>query len=355
MNISENCYQWLMNMHDFSAEEALWNKLSGEEQAQFEALRKQHSARLAQIKKMEEDNQYFLSAFNAIPLPVAIKDANAKFLLVNEEYKKVVRMNQTDYQGLDVTHLAYFSDEDREVFYENCKYAIDQSAIVQQEFSLGLDDEQRNYVYWLSGFETESRKKGLVSIYYDATFFQSILNRLNKKVVDLEQEQQNIIKNSALDPLTGAYNRNVLAGFLEEAFKEASEKGRDFCLLMLDIDYFKAVNDTFGHLVGDQVLQLLVMLLQKTLRDKDYVVRFGGEEFIIILHNTVLENAYRIAERIRHTVETNMVTPNHKPITVSIGLVSYREGEGAKELLQRVDENLYRAKTAGRNMVVPQM
>ena len=212
---------------------------------------------------MEEDNQYFLSAFNAIPLPVAIKDANAKFLLVNEEYKKVVCMNQTDYQGLDVTHLAYFSDEDREVFYENCKYAIDQSAIVQQEFSLGLDDEQRNYVYWLSGFETESRKKGLVSIYYDATFFQSILNRLNKKVVDLEQEQQNIIKNSALDPLTGAYNRNVLAGFLEEAFKEASEKGRDFCLLMLDIDYFKAVNDTFGHLVGDQVLQLLVMLLQK--------------------------------------------------------------------------------------------
>ncbi len=97
------------------------------------------------------------------------------------------------------------------------------------------------------------------------------------------------------------------------------------------------------------------MLLQKTLRDKDYVVRFGGEEFIIILHNTVLENAYRIAERIRHTVETNMVTPNHKPITVSIGLVSYREGEGVKELLQRVDENLYRAKTAGRNMVVPQM
>ncbi len=178
------------------------------------------------------------------------------------------------------------------------------------------------------------------------------MNRLNKKIVDLEQEQQNIIKTSTLDPLTGAYNRQVLSGFLEEAIKGSREKGSPFSLLMLDIDHFKKVNDTYGHLIGDQVLQLLVMLLKKTLRDRDYVVRFGGEEFLIILHDISYENSCRIAERIRILMEENMSTPMRRPITVSIGVVSYHQDETIKDLLQRVDDNLYKAKTSGRNVVV---
>lgn len=369
MNISEDCQQWLMNMQDFSVEEELWNKLSKEEQAHFAALHEKNLAAQKHIKHLEEENEYFFSAFDVLPLPMAIKDRNRKLLFVNEEYKKVVRMNQLNkesYEGaegiegtghetpqMDITNLANFSDETKESFIENCNYAIEQCAIVQQEFAIGHGVDQQNYIYWLTGFETASKVRGLVSIYYDDSFFQSILKRLNKKIVDLEKEQQNIIKNSTLDPLTGAYNRQVLSGFLEEAIKNANEIGKPFSILMLDIDHFKHVNDTYGHLIGDQVLQLLVMLLKRTLRDRDYVIRFGGEEFLVILHDAIFENAYRIAERIRKIAEANMSTPTHQPITVSIGVASYHEGEAVKELLQRVDDNLYKAKTSGRNLVVP--
>lgn len=372
MNISEDCQQWLMNMQDFSVEEGFWNKLSSEEQAHFAQLREKNLASHEHVKQLEEENEYLFSAFQVLPLPMAIKNKDRKLLYVNEEYKKVVHMNRLNkeaYEGaegiestegtgheapqMDITNLANFSDETKESFIENCNYAIQHCAIVQQEFTLGHGVDQQNYIYWLTGFETDSKIRGLVSIYYDDSFFQSILKRLNKKIVDLEKEQQNIIKNSTLDPLTGAYNRQVLSGFLEEAIKNANEIGKPFSILMLDIDHFKRVNDTYGHLIGDQVLQLLVMLLQKTLRDRDYVIRFGGEEFLVILHDTIFENAYRIAERIRKIAEANMATPTHQPITVSIGVASYHEGEAVKELLQRVDDNLYKAKTSGRNLVVP--
>lgn len=363
MNISEDCYQWLMNMQDVSVEEEFWNKLSSEEQTYFQAVREKNLANTIQMKQLKEANEYFDSSFEVLPLPMAIKDKNRKLLFVNEEYKKIVRMHQGhnrryndarhEVPQKDIMSLANFSDENMESFIENCNYAIEHCAIVQQEFALGHGVDQQNYIYWLTGFETESKKRGLVSIYYDDSFFQSILKRLNKKIVDLEKEQQNIIRTSTLDPLTGAYNRQVLSGFLEEATNNSKEMGRPFSLLMLDIDHFKQVNDTYGHLMGDQVLQLLVMLLQNTLRDKDYIVRFGGEEFLVILHDTIFENAYRIGERIRKLVEKNMFTPTHQPITVSIGAVAYQEGEEIKALLQRVDDNLYKAKTSGRNRVEP--
>lgn len=372
MNISESCNQWLLNMHDSNVEETFWNKLSQEEQALFAELRKKTLARQEYVKNLEDENEYYFSAFDALPLPMAIKNKDRKLLFVNKEYKRVIKMhlesvkaqaeingeefkpaNMTDeLKNYDIPNLICFSDESKESFLENCAYAIEHCAIVQQEFALGNGDDKQNYIYWLAGFRTETEKKGLVSVYYDDSFFQSILNRLNKKIVDLEKEQQNIIKTSTLDPLTGAYNRQVLSGFLEEAIKDYTEKARPFAVLMLDIDHFKKVNDTYGHLIGDQVLQLLVMLLKQTLRDRDYVVRFGGEEFLIILHGTVFENACRIAERIRIIMEENMSTPMRRPITVSIGVVSYHQDESIKELLQRVDDNLYKAKTSGRNQVV---
>lgn len=372
MNISENCYQWLMNMYDPAQEEEFWNKLSQEDQTHFAELRKKNLARQEAVQNLENENEYYFSAFDSLPLPMAIKDKNKKLLFVNKEYKRVIKMhlesakNQAEINGeevksvnmtdelsnFDIANIAYFSDESIESFLENCTYAIEHCAIVQQEFALGNDDDKQNYIYWLTGFETATKKRGLVSVYYDDSFFQSILNRLNKKIVDLEQEQQNIIKTSTLDPLTGAYNRQVLSGFLEEAIKDSREKGSPFSLLMLDIDHFKKVNDTYGHLIGDQVLQLLVMLLKKTLRDRDYVVRFGGEEFLIILHDISYENSCRIAERIRILMEENMSTPMRRPITVSIGVVSYHQDETIKDLLQRVDDNLYKAKTSGRNVVV---
>lgn len=363
MNISDNCFQWLMNMRDCSVEKDLWNKLSSEEQTQFQALREKNLANHAQINQLSEINEYFFSAFEVLPLPMAIKNKDRKLLFVNEEYKKIVRMHQGynrrhddaghEVPQKDIMNLANFSDENMESFIENCNYAIEHCAIVQQEFTLGHGVDQQNYIYWLTGFETESKKRGLVSIYYDDSFFQSILKRLNKKIVDLEKEQQNIIRTSTLDPLTGAYNRQVLSGFLEEAVSNSKEMNRPFSLLMLDIDHFKQVNDTYGHLMGDQVLQLLVMLLQNTLRDRDYIVRFGGEEFLVILHDTIFENAYRIGERIRKLAEKNMFTPTHQPITVSIGVAAYQAGEAIKTLLQRVDDNLYKAKTSGRNRVEP--
>ena len=358
MNITENSLIWLNAALSAepccSTEAELWAKLSEEDRRIFAEIRETILEQKRKTEELEIKLQYYLGAFNALPIPMAIKDSEARYLDINDEYAKTVNPGNIPFVGKDLTQLPFFSDEEKQLMQKDNLYVLEHLVSMEKDLSFSNDEKKRNYAYWLGGFETESKRRGLLTLYYDITLFQKMVSQLNKKVEDLETEQQDIIKSSSLDALTGAYNRSVMQEFLDKALEEAQKNGKELSLLMIDIDHFKKVNDTYGHLTGDQVLQLFVMLLQKTLRDKDCVIRYGGEEFLIILDNTKFEFAYNVAERIRKLAESNMVTPDQKPITVSTGIASFSGEESSEELLRKADENLYKAKNLGRNIVIPE-
>ncbi|MFW5857464.1 MAG: diguanylate cyclase [Planctomycetota bacterium] len=171
----------------------------------------------------------------------------------------------------------------------------------------------------------------------------------------LEQVNALLERLSVTDDLTGLQNRRHFNEIFDLETRRAMRYYHPLSVIMLDIDHFKEVNDTYGHPAGDRVLQKLGQILRDHLRETDIIARYGGEEFIMALPETTPEIAHRVAERLRERIENESFgTENGKPlqITVSIGLVSRLGQLDAKDLVASADEALYRAKRAGRNRVV---
>lgn len=148
------------------------------------------------------------------------------------------------------------------------------------------------------------------------------------------------------DPLTGFANRRHMAFTMEDNFSTARRFGTAFSIIMFDIDHFKKYNDTHGHDEGDRILKQAATVVSHQLREIDLKVRFGGEEFLIILPNTTKDLAREVAERIRAAVEQEV------GITISLGVATYREGDTQESLIKRGDAAMYQAKQQGRNCVV---
>jgi diguanylate cyclase (GGDEF)-like protein/PAS domain S-box-containing protein len=156
------------------------------------------------------------------------------------------------------------------------------------------------------------------------------------------------------DPLTGLFNRRYLEETLERELSRAERLGQPVSLIMSDLDYFKTVNDRYGHLAGDDVLRVFGKLLQHNARDSDIFCRYGGEEFLLVLPGLSLENARERAEQLRTGLESISIVAASTPIhiTASFGVAAYpRHGCSANQLIAAADEALYAAKENGRNQV----
>lgn len=178
---------------------------------------------------------------------------------------------------------------------------------------------------------------------------------------DLEEARDRLSELAIRDELTGLYNRRHIVEALEREYQRAVRAGSSFSIVMVDLDHFKRVNDTHGHLAGDDLLTEFSERVRNTIRTIDWagrneheVGRFGGEEFILILPETGCEGAVRCAERIRETVsETPFDTRAGKiTVTLSAGVACFRKDESYEDTLNRADQRLYAAKAAGRNRVV---
>ncbi len=161
------------------------------------------------------------------------------------------------------------------------------------------------------------------------------------------------INMSLQDPLTGAGNRKALEKAIKREQNLVERYDTPFSMLMIDIDFFKKINDQYGHTTGDQALQTLSETISDVIRQSDQFFRFGGEEFVILLNNTELESATFLAERIRQAVEDSETENENGTIkmTVSIGVAHYDKTENMDNLLNRADQALYCAKEEGRNKV----
>lgn len=185
---------------------------------------------------------------------------------------------------------------------------------------------------------------------------QQQLEDSKREINELRGELRSVRKESLLDPLTGLLNRKGLDEELGKLVSASDMMVDGRCLLMVDIDHFKSVNDTYGHLIGDKVIQFVALSLKKQVKGKDTVARFGGEEYAILLADTSLDGALAVAENIRSYVEKTRIkrSGSGEPIgqiTVSVGVSRFRRGESAQEFVGRADEALYRSKNDGRNRV----
>ncbi len=172
---------------------------------------------------------------------------------------------------------------------------------------------------------------------------------------DIELQYHDIIFRMAVtDGLTNLANRKQLDAILNDEIPRARRYGRDLSMLMLDIDHFKRINDTHGHLAGDCVLSSLASMLQKRLRPNDKLGRYGGEEFCAILPETSLPSAMHIAEDLRALVASHpfVAEKNVIEVTISVGVSALGGGMDALDLYRHADEKLYEAKRAGRNCVM---
>jgi two-component system, cell cycle response regulator len=165
---------------------------------------------------------------------------------------------------------------------------------------------------------------------------------------------EEIYRMTILDGLTRIHNKRYLAEFLEREFSRARRHGRSLSLIAFDIDHFKNVNDQYGHLTGDGVLQELALLVAPRIRRDELLARAGGEEFTVVLPEGTLEVAERFAEFVRRMVARHtFVCDGHEiPVTISLGVATLAEGmERPEDLVRAADQALYRAKRAGRNRV----
>lgn len=207
------------------------------------------------------------------------------------------------------------------------------------------DGQRVPIIVWSAPLEDESDKVvGAIEIFSDLRDRSSLLAELER------------VRHEALtDQLTGLGNRRFLQIMAEPRFRAMDEGTEGFALLIVDIDRFKLVNDSHGHLVGDRVLRMVGATLSSAVRPLDAAVRWGGEEFILLCPNVSLENLWAIAERVRKIVEQSWIDldgGSRLAVTVSVGAARASRGESLDAIVARADARLYEAKNAGRNRSV---
>lgn len=299
--------------------------------------------------------EHISSARDAIPDSLNLEDINQVELIL----KKVTQRKQTIKEKLTeakmtlkqmvaslISNLEELSTEtsDYSVKLEKFSERICQSDDVT-DISLLIDDVIQ---------ETKQVQKNL-SVYSEAILTsraeaRSALHQINQ----LEIKLQEMNEKASEDHLTGALNRRGFDNAYQREISIAARNEKQLCFALLDIDNFKQLNDTYGHDVGDKVLVYLVEAVKKIVRLEDIVSRYGGEEFAILLPNTMLESAVEVLERVRRHIIKEFFLHENKRIlvTFSAGVTQYQPGDSQQHLYQRADKALYQAKRNGKNQIV---
>lgn len=265
------------------------------------------------------------------------------FYLIDEN-ARLIRWNSNLESSLGYSHEELDQRDLRQLVAENAwptmrstceKIFATGSAEVEIEL---VDKQGQNIPFYLTGtlIEHTERGRGIVGIGIDISY--------RKK---LEQE---LVERATTDVLTGTFNRLKMEETLEHELNRSYRYSSPLSIAMFDIDFFKKVNDTYGHDAGDEVLRGVAHITQKQLRETDFLSRWGGEEFMILSGDTSLEQMQTLAERVRQAIAEQAIAQGIR-VTASFGIGQYEPGETQKALLKRVDDALYLSKNQGRNQV----
>jgi diguanylate cyclase (GGDEF)-like protein/PAS domain S-box-containing protein len=269
-------------------------------------------------------------------LPEGIVLFEQSIIYSNKMFEKLIGYSSKELQSKKFEELVDASD--LENFNENLyKMESQHKAYRELELKLITKNKKEIWVRLKASFIINNNKKLCLSIVTD--------------IYHERLEISNLTRLAYYDTLTGIYNRRKFDDLMLSEFKRSKRYKRDLCGLFLDIDHFKKVNDTYGHDVGDIVLQELAKSIQTHVRETDIFARWGGEEFIILLPETNKEEAFILAENIRNEVGNfNFTKAGH--ITISIGITQLKDQEQQKSFIKRLDKAMYKAKQEGRNRSV---
>lgn len=256
--------------------------------------------------------------------------------------EQVLKIVERDFKGPMLEYnLHHFSDQ-----VEHATGAdLDADAIRSYAIKSSLDLEGMLYV---------QPRKDMLDRHHD--ILNTVVNSLGVALENLSRLQR-LQDEASVDPLTGCYNRRTFARFISHELANVRRHGGEVAMIMFDLDHFKKVNDTYGHQAGDIVLKQVASLVRSTVRNGDYVVRYGGEEFLVVLPKCGLYKGMMLAERLRAAIEAMVIClPDGQEIkiTSSFGVASLREAQELDSLVHEADLMLYKAKKT-RNAVVPSL
>jgi diguanylate cyclase (GGDEF)-like protein/PAS domain S-box-containing protein len=299
------------------------------------------------LKKSVLINEKLLQAIiNNIPNPVFYKDREGVFRHANDAFAKsilglsrdaIVGKKLHDLEGVIPLELIVFHQNQDALLYENHN-SLEYENVVQMH-----DGSLRDFQVIKKVFKSEDEEcLGYIGIMSDIT--------------EHKEKEKKLQELASVDPLTKLYNRRYFSTVSNHLLTLAKRDKESISVVMLDIDDFKAVNDTYGHKIGDDVIIKLANILLATSRESDIVARFGGEEFVLLLPKTEIKGAFVIAEKIRKKVQEIFIPlENAKKIsfTISLGVseINVQDESDVEEGIKRADSALYSSKRSGKNRV----
>ncbi|WP_332645805.1 sensor domain-containing diguanylate cyclase [Lysinibacillus sp. 54212] len=310
--------------------------------------------KIAELQLAQKEKRYRLITENSTDF-ISIHTIKSVFTFASPICESVLGYDTSELIGKSLFDLLH--PEDRKKIQQFFELSINQHEVQTALFRIGKKNKE--YIW----FETkckyihspEDNEEEIICISRDVTAQQL-------KLIQLEAEKKSLQKAIYTDELTGIYNRRLFNKLLQEQFVKLEQFHHNFSLLMIDIDYFKQYNDTYGHPQGDQCLYRVANTIKQEIRENDLVFRIGGEEFCVFLPKTTKRDAISLANRLRKCIESLNIphaSSSASPfITISIGVSTFTKNEGTKldaqSLIKKADRALYKAKEKGRNIVIAQ-
>lgn len=291
---------------------------------------------ISAVTEARATSQLLAQALDATQDAVMIANAQGEIEFVNHGFELITGYSRVEALGQNPAMLK--SGEHTEAFYGRLWAAIQSGQTFRAVF---INRHKQGHLIHCEETVSPIRDAGGA-----VTHFVSVIRDQTARA----HTEQTLREQATRDPLTDLLNRRAGEWQLERAFLAAREGQKPFCLIMADVDHFKAINDTWGHPAGDQVLQRVAGVLRTGVRATDSVVRWGGEEFLLVLPYCEQAAALLQAERLRERVAAAEQGEVGR-VTVSMGVAELQRGETLANLMERVDQALYQAKHAGRNQV----
>ncbi|WP_049785109.1 sensor domain-containing diguanylate cyclase [Desulfotalea psychrophila] len=301
--------------------------------------------------------------YDNIPAYVYIKDSQSNYFFVNKSCERLFAMNREDLSKREYNDFDFFDVKMAERLREKDRFVLDTGESIEFEevgqLLMAKGAEERHYL--LLAFplkDVEGNTVGVCGFSHDITRFKQVekeLQLMNKKLrlsqEELEKKNEELCRLSLTDSLTGLLNRRAIEPLAERAMARSRRSGYSVSLLIFDIDYFKQFNDQYGHVAGDRVLAAAAKEVGNSIRITDSIVRWGGEEFVVLATDTDLVQAVQLANKIRQVVAA-ISFEDMGGITVSVGLAQYNGKGDFRQWLKCADRALYQAKGRGRNCTV---
>jgi diguanylate cyclase len=275
-----------------------------------------------------------------------LKELSTRLREIDDEVKKISGISDKRFENIQTTS-SKLSDVAGEI----------ENDISEEQNIENLKDSVKSHVimirHHMDSFLTEENTQQNYSVEVVQQLAKELLN-VKREADELREQLEKKRLQATHDTLTRIPNRLAYDEWIEQEHDRFTKYDTPFVLMVWDVDFFKRVNDEFGHQAGDKVLRIIAQMITENIRDADFVARYGGEEFVVVLPGTLQDAAMKVANNIRLAIEACAFHFRDKPVkvTASAGIAEIQENESVQMLFERADKALYKAKDSGRNICI---